>query len=445
MGIFIDVKKTTVVKPAAATPRHVLWNSNVDQLVPRFLHVSTVYFYRPIISSTPTVADHGDFFDSFILKEALSKVLVPFYPVAGRLLASSSENGRIDIDCNGEGVLFVEAQTNSVVHDCGDFKPSPKLRSLVPTVDYSAGISSYPLLLIQVTYFKCGGVSIGVAIEHHVVDGVSAIHFLNSWSDMARGIGLKTPPFIDRTVLRARNPPAPMFDHVESKPDLTKKTTTTGNIDIAIYKLTSEQLKTLKAKCRVSNQNGDENKPKYSSYEILAGHIWRCACKARKLSDDQETKLHIVVDGRSRLQPPLPPGYFGNAIFSTTSKVRVGELVQSELQYASNQIQSTLRQVDDCYLRSELDYLELQPDISVLSRGSHTFRSPNLGINSWIRLPFYDADFGWGRPIYVGPATILYDGITYLLSSPDDDGSLLVAIGLQHDHMKGFEKFLYDI
>ncbi|KAM6552708.1 hypothetical protein CsatB_013470 [Cannabis sativa] len=427
-----------MVKPAAATPRHVLWNSNVDQLVPRFLHVSTVYFYKP------KQTHHHNFFDSNILKEALSKVLVPFYPVAGRLLASSTESGRVDIDCNGEGVLFVEAETNSLVDDFGDFKPSPKLKSLVPSVEYSKGISSYPLLLVQVTYFKCGGVSIGVAIEHHVIDGVSAIHFLNSWSDIASGIEqLKTPPFLDRTILCAHNPPTPIFDHVEYESPLTKKTTTNDNIDIAIYKLSNEQLKTLKAKC-VNNEEED-NKIKYSSYEILAGHIWKCACKARKLSHDQETKLYVVVDGRSRLQPPLPPGYFGNAIFTTTTKVKAGDLVQSKSWYASKQIHSTLKRIDDSYLRSALDYLELQPDISALSRGSHTFRSPNLGINSWIRLPFYEANFGWGRPIYVGPATILYDGITYLLSSPDDDGSVFVAIGLQHDHMKDFVKFLYDI
>ncbi|KAF4391198.1 hypothetical protein G4B88_016508 [Cannabis sativa] len=125
MELTIEVKKTTMVKPAAATPRHVLWNSNVDQLVPRFLHVSTVYFYKP------KQTHHHNFFDSNILKEALSKVLVPFYPVAGRLVASSTESGRVDIDCNGEGVLFVEAETNSLVDDFGDFKPSPKLKSLL--------------------------------------------------------------------------------------------------------------------------------------------------------------------------------------------------------------------------------------------------------------------------------------------------------------------------
>ncbi|KAM6552713.1 hypothetical protein CsatB_013475 [Cannabis sativa] len=451
MVMKMEIKEKTMVKPATETPRHVLWTSNLDQLVPKHIHIPTIYFYKPLSSAT----DDKDFFDPVKLKDALSKVLVPFYPVAGRLVDSSNPNGgRIEIDCNGEGVLFVVAQTNSMVDDFGDFKPSPKLRALAPIVDYSIDISSYPLLLLQVTYFKCGGVSLGVAMDHHVVDGISAVHFLNSWSDIARGVDLKSPPFIDRTMLCARNPPKPIFDHIEYKPPLPMIKTTTSSscesqVDVAIYKLTNEQLKTLKAKC-VSYTNGDDkNKPRYTTYEILAGHVWRCVCKARKLSNDQETKLYTLVDGRSRLQPPLPPGFFGNTIFSATPIVKAGELLESNENtwYAVNQIHSTLKRIDDCYLRSALDYLELQPNLSALSRGSHTFRSPNLGIISWIRLPFYDLDFGWGRPIFVGPSTILYDGLTYLLSSPsyDEDGSLLVAIGLQHEHMKAFEKFLYDI
>ncbi|KAF4352981.1 hypothetical protein F8388_008402 [Cannabis sativa] len=135
-----------MVKPSAETPHHVLRNSILDQMVPRHIHVPTIYVFKPPIMSTLSLDDQ--FFDSNILKDALSKVLVPFYPVAGRLI--TSKNGRIDIDCNGEGVLFIEAETSFVLDDFGDFVPSPKLRSLlVPSVDYSNGLSSYPLLLVQ--------------------------------------------------------------------------------------------------------------------------------------------------------------------------------------------------------------------------------------------------------------------------------------------------------
>ncbi|XP_028124854.1 shikimate O-hydroxycinnamoyltransferase-like [Camellia sinensis] len=132
------------------------------------------------------------------MKLGLSRVLVPFYPMAGRL--GRDEDGRIEIDCNAEGVLFVEAVTEACVDDFGDFAPTLELRQLIPTVDYSGGISSYPLLVLQVTYFKCGGVSLGVGMQHHVADGASGLHFVNTWSDMTHGLDLTIPPFIDRTL-----------------------------------------------------------------------------------------------------------------------------------------------------------------------------------------------------------------------------------------------------
>lgn len=88
--------------------------------------------------------------DSQVLKEALSKALVLFYPMAGRL--KRDEDGRIEIDCNGQGVLFVEAHTNSLIDDFGDFSPTLELRQLIPSIDYSKGIETYPLLVLQVPF-----------------------------------------------------------------------------------------------------------------------------------------------------------------------------------------------------------------------------------------------------------------------------------------------------
>ncbi|KAF5466878.1 hypothetical protein F2P56_016761 [Juglans regia] len=207
--MIVKVKSSTTVCPDGETPRSVLWNSNVDLVVMRF-HTPSIYFYRP------TTSGASNFFDARVLKNALSKALVPFYPMAGRLKLDG--NGRIEIDCNAEGVLFVEAEISTVLDDLGDFAPTLELRQLIPAVDYSKGIDSYPLLYAQVTYFKCGGVSLGIGIHHIVADGFSGLHFVNTWSDMARGLDLSLPPFIDRTLLRARDPPKPAFEHFEFQP-----------------------------------------------------------------------------------------------------------------------------------------------------------------------------------------------------------------------------------
>ncbi|KAK9149861.1 hypothetical protein Scep_008618 [Stephania cephalantha] len=430
----IEVKESTLVPPSEETPKISLWNANVDLVVPR-MHTPSVYFYRP--NGAP------DFFNTAVMKAALGKALVPFYPMAGRL--KRDEDSRIEIDCNGAGVLFVEAQTTSVIDDFGDFTPTLEMRQLIPTVDYSGDISSYALLVLQVTRFKCGGVSLGVGMQHHVADGASGLHFINTWSDMARGLDLTIPPFIDRTLLRARDPPTPQFHHIEYQPAPQMKTpqpNTPESTSVCILKVTRDQINQLKAKSKEEDNN--TNTVNYSSYEMIAGHVWRTACKARGLPDDQDSKLYIATDGRYRLIPPLPKGYFGNVIFTATPLAGAGDLMSKPLTYAAGRIHDASARMDNDYLRSALDYLELQPDLTALVRGAHTFRCPNLGITSWTRLPIHDCDFGWGRPIFMGPGGIAYEGLAFLLPSPINDGSISLAISLQTEHMKVFQKIFYD-
>jgi shikimate O-hydroxycinnamoyltransferase len=299
---------------------------------------------------------------------------------------------------------------------------------------------------VQVTYFKCGGVSLGVGMHHYVADGTSGLHFINTWSDVTRGLDVSIPPFIDRTLLRARNPPQPIFDHIEYKPPPSMQTLEKPpkpgfeNAAVSIFKLSREQLNTLKAKSKEA-----DNTINYTSYEILAGHVWRNVCKARSLPDGQETKLSIATDGRARLQPPPPPGYFGNVLFATTPIAIAGDLMSKSTWYAASRIHNALSRMNNEYLRSALDYLELEPNLKALDRAPHIFKSPNLNITSWARLPIYDADFRWGRPTFMGPGWIGYEGRCFILPSSTNDGSLSVAIALQHEHMEVFKELVYDI
>lgn len=138
--VTVSVRESTMVKPAEeSTPRSPLWLSNSDLMLPPF-HISTVYFYRP--------SSEHNFFDVGVLKQALSKALVPFYPLAGRLKLND-QSERLEIDCNAEGVLFVVAESSSALDDFGNFAPTPDFQKLIPTVDYSE-ISLYPILVLQV-------------------------------------------------------------------------------------------------------------------------------------------------------------------------------------------------------------------------------------------------------------------------------------------------------
>ncbi|KAL5972362.1 hypothetical protein ACLOJK_041616 [Asimina triloba] len=408
----------------------------------RISHLSVLYFYSSDGSSTS--------FHLPVLQDALSKALATFYPLAGRL--KRAETGRIEISCSGAGALLVEASTDSVLHDLGDFTPSMELQKLIPAIDYSnQNISSSPIFLAQVTYFKCGGVSIGMCIHHTVVDMISSVNFINHWSQAARGLHLSIPTFMDRHPLQARDPPTPLFDHVEyqDSPSLNTppQSTQQSKTSPLVAKLTIslDQLNLLKSKLPELETQRQGN-AEYTSLEMLAGHVWRCMCEARNLARDQQTKIYIPTDARARLSPAIPPGYFGNAVFLAAAVAAAGDLLSGSTSIAVSRVHDALARMDDEYLRSALNFLELQPDPNLVIRRADTFRCPNVAFVSWAEHPLYEADFGWGRPMYVGPAKVLSEGQAYLLPSPPDQSSLYsLVISLQEQHMEPFLMHFYDI
>ncbi|KAL9996705.1 putative quinate O-hydroxycinnamoyltransferase [Helianthus debilis subsp. tardiflorus] len=427
----VVVRESTMVRPAEGTPAIKLWNSCLDLTAPNF-HTRVVYFYRS--------NGAANFFDTKVMKDALSRALVAFYPMAGRF--KRGEDGRIEVNCQGQGALFLEAESDEDIDDFGDFALKFEFLKLLPVVDYSLGIDSCPLLVVQVTYFKCGGVSLGVGLHHRVVDGSSAMHFINTWSDIARGLDITLPPFIDRTLLRARDPPRPTFDHIEFHSDpvanapLHVSSHETKTV-CSVFRLTCDQLDMLKTK----SKEADGNTISYSSFEILSGHVWKCVCKARGLPNSLDTRLNIAVDGRARFQPPLPPGYFGNVVFTTTAIATAGEIQLQPTWHASSKIHDALVTMNNDYLRSAMDYLEQHLD----QKPMVSYKHANLRIISWARLPIHDADFGWGRPVYTGPPWIPLEGICFVLPSPINDGSLSIMIGLEAEQMKLFSSLLYEI
>ncbi|XP_041997594.1 rosmarinate synthase-like [Salvia splendens] len=420
----MTLKKSTLVKPIEETPRGSLWLSSLDLVMPDNFHTRYVLFYRC-----------DGFFDAAVMKAALSRVLVEFYPFAGRL-RRDDHRGRIEINCNGKGVMFTEAECDGAVDDFfGGIAPRPDV-SLVPNVDYSGGISTFPLLLVQLTRFKCGGVSIGFANEHHLADGISAQHFNKSWGEIARGLTPSLPPFFDRRLLASRDPPRrPHFPHIEHHPPPSLNTPLSlSDTTFSIFNLTLHQINSLKQKCN--------HKSKFTTYEIVTGHVWRCVTAARGLPGDQETKLQLPVDARTRLRPNLPPGYLGNAIFYTSAFALCGQLVSEPLAFAVGRVHDAIARMDDEYLRSAVDYMELHR--SAIVRDAATLNCPNVGITSWLRLPFYEVDFGWGKPAFAGAGAATFEGKCNLFSGPENEGGIYVAITLSEKHIKSFAKLLYD-
>lgn len=281
-----------------------------------------------------------------------------------------------------------------------------------------------------------------------MADATSIIYFVNAWAEVTRGVPINNPPLIDRTLLGVGLPTSPKFHHIEYDPPPSmnvpaQNTELQANpqpISSAIFNLSVDQINTLKVKSK--EDHGTTNK--FTTFEILAAHIWRCLCKARGLSNDQVSKLHFPINGRSRLDPPLPSGYFGNVTFSGTAIGLSGVIISEPLSSTTERIHEAIMRMEDEYLKSALAYLNKQPDLTVLRRGAHTFKCPNLNISYVFHMPLFDVNFGWGRAMFVRTLTPI-DGVIHIFPSPSNDGSLYAVINLQTQHMQLFKKLFYEI
>jgi hypothetical protein len=85
-----------------------------------------------------------------VIRKALAKTLVFFYPLAGRL--REVHGRKVIVDCNDEGVLFIEADADVTLEEFGDAlqPPFPCLDELLFDVPGTSDVINTPILLIQV-------------------------------------------------------------------------------------------------------------------------------------------------------------------------------------------------------------------------------------------------------------------------------------------------------
>ncbi|KAJ0965788.1 hypothetical protein J5N97_026926 [Dioscorea zingiberensis] len=425
----VEIIESCMVVPDKETPKHRLWLSNLD-LYNHSDHAPIFYLYKPHGNS-------NDFFSVDTLKKAMGKALVTFYPLAGRLVFD--EKGRPEVDCNAEGALFSVVRAHCTVEGFGGFHPSAAVRQLlVPSVTEPERSSI--LMLFQLTFFECGGVCLGCAVHHSVLDGVTTFHFINAWSDIARGADIKVAPFLDRTVLRSRSPPTVRFNHIELTHDeLYTKRISLEDLgqacETTILTISKDQLNTLK-----HGFNGERN---LTTFQAVAVHLWRTACKARELADEQDTRLFFGADARARLKPPLPKGYLGNAVVRVSGNLQVGELVSKPFELGAAKIEETVNMVDDEYLRSFVDLLEKLTGDKKIVLGSRTFKRTDFLVVSWLALPIYEADFGWGKPWFMGRAYMRYVGHAYVMRTPGDSGGVKLDLAFETENMARFKEIFY--
>lgn len=444
----VNIKHCFVITPARPTPTASMCMSELDQ-EKSITHALTVYFYRPSSDSFSFASA------SQILRDSLSQVLIPFYPLAGRLHFMSGTGGRVALDCNSSGAVFYEATSSAKIEDLKEFTFPNELHSLVPVVDYGVSeLHDVPLVMVQLTELGCGGICLGVGISNIMADGASASHFTDEWARIARNDPTGNQPFLDRSVLLCADPtPSPRFKHERFEPnpiligqsdDREERNKETKIVMLHLSKDQVQKLKDIANKARPA----DISRP-FSRFEAVAGHMWRCASKARGHKPMQPTRLYVAVNIRGRMS--LPKGYFGNAVIKQPAGSYAGELVKRPLAYACGKIREAVERVNEDYVKSALVDIRQQPDLAPF-RASHTIGAttgsfggnPNIEIISVVGIPF-EGDFGWGKSIYMGPATISSEGKGVILPGEGGDGSMSIALRFQTAHVESYRNHFYQI
>ncbi|KAI3743374.1 hypothetical protein L1987_61081 [Smallanthus sonchifolius] len=131
-----------LIVPAKPTPREPKPLSDIDDQESLRFHIPAIQFYR----GDPKMRNKNP---ASVIREALAKLLVFYYPFAGRLKEGPA--GKLIVDCSGEGVLFIEAEADVTLDQFGDplQPPFPCMEELLYEVPGSDGILDSPLLLIQ--------------------------------------------------------------------------------------------------------------------------------------------------------------------------------------------------------------------------------------------------------------------------------------------------------
>ncbi|TQD72716.1 hypothetical protein C1H46_041752 [Malus baccata] len=181
-----------------------------------------------------------------------------FLPLTGRVKDNKF------IDCNDEGIPFVEAQ----VLNCtlSDVLKNPNLAQLNKFFPFE--LENYHNEIpggVQLNMFQCGGFAIGQCVSHKLADGLSNFVFTNTWAATVRGdqADIDPPQFVSAALF----PPPKEFNLGSggSMP-LTKDKVTRR------YICNASEIETLRAKYQRNTKNVTSKRP--SRVETLTAFIW---------------------------------------------------------------------------------------------------------------------------------------------------------------------------
>lgn len=382
------------------------------------------------------------------LKRSLSVTLAHFYPLAGRLATKKTQDPHsfvVYIDCiNSPGAKFVHSKVNLSVSDI----LSP---TYVPCIvehffDHYKAVNhdghTLSLLTVQVTELT-DGVFIGCSQNHCVADGTSYWQFVNTLSQVfqdeklgceeeALNIISRRPPYHERWFPDGCGPFCSLpFTHHDQFISRYEAPELTGRI----FHFSVAALARIKAK---ANALCKDRGITISSLQALSALIWRCVIRVRGLPKDDASRCNTSVNIRSRLEPPLPPNYYGNCIQTVGAVTTAGELLENDLGWAAAQLTEAIAKHDDKAARETLMKWLQNPSIYQFR---HLVNPGLVMFGSSPRFNMYGNEFGLGKAVAVlSGHDNKFDGKGTLYQGRQGGGSIDVDLCLYPHTMSALEK-----
>ncbi|XP_004295939.1 PREDICTED: BAHD acyltransferase At5g47980-like [Fragaria vesca subsp. vesca] len=392
--IEVEVIYKETITPSSPTPPHLkcVDLSVFDQIVPE-TYIPLLLFY-PSLANPETDTDHQSLVaeKSSILKASLSKTLTHFYPLAGKFQYNNA------IICDDHGVAFIASR---------------KLKYLFP-----AAVESTHLLLVQVNFFECGGMAIVVNILHKVADAFTLSTFLKSWAAASLGSSSSCTTH-DHPVLPPKFGSAaslyPSQDFLNSrKPDFV------GSVQEKCtrrrFVFDASRIVALKSKC------ASPAVPHPTRVEVVSALIWKCAMDASRsnLGVIRPSSWSQAVNMRKRRSGhAFTENLMGNFVWSYTAAMTVNTEVDLQ------SLVATFRKCKEDYevnfpngVTAELAYQKIKESWKNLAKEG----IDNYGCTSWCWFPFYETNFGWGKPSWVSTRGFQVKNTVVLMDAKDGDG-----------------------
>nr|KYP69308.1 Anthranilate N-benzoyltransferase protein 1 [Cajanus cajan] len=267
---------STVVPATPRGDQNGAYRLNYMDLLMKLHYIRPVFLFNSQAVQGFSISD---------LKKPMFPLLDLYCHVSGRI--RRSESGHPFIKCNDAGVRIAESHCDRTLQEWVDGNGNGNaVEGLVHDHVLGPDLAFSPLVFVKFTWFKCGGLSVGLSWAHVLGDAFSAFDFISKWSQMLAG---QAPP----KSLHMPNLPEPQIlpNSISGNPPISIERTNivgeywlaTNDKDVATHSfhITSEQLHYLIT--ATSNQYSDTtNKAKKTTYfEIISALLWKCIANIR--------------------------------------------------------------------------------------------------------------------------------------------------------------------